>query len=164
LSKLKSILIKRKQYYQRSYPKHREEYLLRVRKRRQLKPKEIQQYNKKYKMENKEKIKDLNRDYYLRNREKWVEFHIKHFAKYAKFVKSNWKDYKFALRAWSLIVRHKFNNKCSVCNQKSTIAHHIFFKQNYPELSLNLNNGISLCIIHHNEIHSFNGKKMRGNL
>jgi 5-methylcytosine-specific restriction endonuclease McrA len=39
--------------------------------------------------------------------------------------------------------------------------YHIFPKSKYPELALNLNNGIALCKEHHYEFHKLNGFKIR---
>jgi len=61
-----------------------------------------------------------------------------------------------AFQGWSSFVRQRDNNAC-FCGAPATVAHHIIHKATYPKLSLNLNNGISLCNRCHNEVH---GKKI----
>lgn len=60
------------------------------------------------------------------------------------------------LNIWGSIIRTKSNNKCEICGSSNQInAHHIFYKSLYPKLMFNLNNGITLCKKHHQEIHSW---------
>lgn len=55
-----------------------------------------------------------------------------------------------ALAQWSKEVRARDNNACCVCGQTEFVqAHHILVKNRYPEYSLDLNNGVSLCVSHH---------------
>ncbi len=56
------------------------------------------------------------------------------------------------LRAWSGAVKALVNGLCW-CGEKAVQSHHIFGKIKYPKLSLNINNGISLCFDHHMEVH-----------
>ena len=52
-------------------------------------------------------------------------------------------------REWSKQVRERDDNKCAVCNSKAYIqAHHIIPIEN-KEFRFNLDNGISLCPLHH---------------
>ena len=76
-----------------------------------------------------------------------------HLAKYAITFNLTNKQYKSALQAWSRTVKKRDNNTCQICNNSSEHAHHILPKSKYPELSLNPNNGIALCVIHHREVH-----------
>lgn len=46
------------------------------------------------------------------------------------------------------------DKSCQICgNSENLISHHIFYKDHYPKLALNMNNGILLCNEHHNECH-----------
>jgi len=62
----------------------------------------------------------------------------------------------FAFQGWSSFVQQRDNHTC-FCGTPATASHHIIHKATYPTLSLNLNNGISLCDRCHNEVH---GKKL----
>lgn len=54
------------------------------------------------------------------------------------------------LADWSKAVRNLFGNKCVVCgSDKYVQAHHLLPKERYPELKLDLRNGIPLCAKHH---------------
>lgn len=44
------------------------------------------------------------------------------------------------------------------CGEKAIQVHHLFYRCFYPELSLNVNNGMPLCKQHHYEVH---GKRLR---
>lgn len=60
----------------------------------------------------------------------------------------------YVLRGWSIQVRERDNNKCTVCGVSENLhAHHIKYKSQHPELALDLDNGITLCESHHREIH-----------
>jgi len=70
-------------------------------------------------------------------------------------------EFQYAIRTWAkyIIIRDK---NCQTCGSKENlIAHHLFYKAMYPELSLNENNGICLCKECHYELH-FN--TIRGDL
>ena len=60
-----------------------------------------------------------------------------------------------ALKSWSQTIRNNFVS-CKICADKATHTHHLFYKQYYPKLALNLNNGIPLCKVHHDEVHGKN--------
>lgn len=62
-----------------------------------------------------------------------------------------------ALKSWSQTIRSNFVS-CKICADKATHTHHLLYRQYYPKLALNLNNGIPLCTAHHNEAH---GKHLR---
>jgi len=61
-------------------------------------------------------------------------------------------SYKFLLYTWSKAVRKRDDNQCQICGKTNVQSHHIFPKISYPELSLNINNGVTLCVEHHSEI------------
>lgn len=64
----------------------------------------------------------------------------------------HYKEYHAALYAWSKAVRRTTGNYCKICLSTVKLeVHHLFSKTKYPELSLNINNGIVLCHDHHKE-------------
>lgn len=66
--------------------------------------------------------------------------------KLGKIFDMNRVEYNFALISWSKTVKNRDNHECQICGSKENIqAHHILHKMKYPELSLNINNGITLC-------------------
>ncbi len=59
---------------------------------------------------------------------------------------------------WRKTVLNKYNYKCAVCqtsytNKHKLEVHHILAWKSYPELRYNTENGISLCHMHHMEVH-----------
>lgn len=57
---------------------------------------------------------------------------------------------------WANSIKKRYK-KCVICDDSTkTDAHHIFSKTKYLGLALNLNNGIVVCIKHHEEIHTLN--------
>ena len=67
---------------------------------------------------------------------------------------------------YSQTVKGRDNYKCQVCvglpsnvkkeqNNKLQV-HHIFYKNRYPQLAYNKNNGLTLCEPHHMEVHKLN--------
>lgn len=62
-------------------------------------------------------------------------------------------DLMYAYYAWSKSVKERDNNTCQICGNGSDVAHHLFHKSKYPKLSLNISNGISLCVECHKEAH-----------
>ncbi len=113
-----------------------------------------------------------NREHYNRHKDKvhaknkrWIKSHpkewrkivlksqIKYLNKIGKSIGLEYHKLPYLYTQWSKTVREQYDNKCQVCFEPSVHSHHIFHKSKYPELSLNLNNGIPLCQIHHNEVH-----------
>ena len=89
----------------------------------------------------------------LQNPEKVLKIRIKSHSKGANQFNISVPRYKWALHSWSQTIRQNSNNKCQICGNPSNEVHHLFYKSFYPELSLNLNNGIALCYTHHYEVH-----------
>ena len=95
-----------------------------------------------------------SRNYRKENPEKGLKLMNKYLSKISDYFSMNIKEYLWALELWSLSVRKRDNNKCQICgNTKDLNAHHIIHKIKYPQLSLNLNNGITLCIDCHYQVH-----------
>ena len=162
--KVKTI---KKKYYQ----KNSEKVNTRIEKYRQNNPEKVKAGVKKYYQKNSEKYKVYNKKYYLNNPEKvnirakkWAKNNPdkvktslkKHaenkLAKFAAGYKLTKREVRFALYAWSSKIRQ---NPCVICGNKADHAHHILYTSNYPKLALNLNNGIPLCLDHHEEVHHF---------
>lgn len=114
-----------------------------------------------------ERIKQQKRDEYQKHRQSYIEraknwmknnphkrylITKKHHTKIGKPFKITASQYKFALKAWSKLIQ-KRDKVCQICGNVAEDSHHIFYKSLYPELSLNLNNGIALCLDCHYETH-----------
>ena len=77
----------------------------------------------------------------------------------------NWKENKAPrlpshiitkLYTWSQNVRSR-DKKCSVCNESNIQhlhAHHLYGKREFPEIMLELSNGVTLCTTHHYQFHN----------
>ena len=148
--------------------------------------KQQMEYAKEYRLKNKEKNKEYRNEYesrpkvkkhrkkYLKeyrsipenkeHKKEWannnpqihLKANIKHLKKYAIPFKLTHLQYKYALMALSKTVRKLHDNKCQICFEPAIHCHHIFHKKFNPGLSLNINNGISLCKLHHDEVHGKN--------
>ena len=133
---------------------------------------EILEYTKQYRSKNKDRIKnyqekyrekhyDYFKKYYKNNKEQILQqqkqYNRSHPEKLynskKKYLEKYGITYNLILWKWSLEIRNRDNYKCQICGKKAEHAHHLLYKQYYPELSLSLNNGISLCVKHHYETH-----------
>lgn len=117
-------------------------------------------YNKtkrrEYYLANKDRLSQLSRLYRLNNKEKEAKRHLNKLSIPFKMPSL---DYQHALQSWSYAVK-KRDKTCIICGSTDKInAHHIIHKKFSPELSLNINNGITLCRTHHYEVH---GMKLGG--
>jgi len=111
---------------------------------------------KKYRLEQSRTPKNrLRQKLYMRkwrkiNRDREDSYRLRAYLKYGGSAHR----YGHALRSWSRTVRSRDNNKCQICgSEKGVVSHHIFYKSLYPKLSLNINNGVTLCVLHHKEVH-----------
>jgi|GEM_PF-3156931 len=137
----------------RNDPIYRQKMILNAKNYRKNNSKKKYEQDKKYKNKNKEWNKQYMSDYFKNNPEKFMKYNRQHYESIGKLIGLDWKNYKWRLLAWSKSVRKRDNNQCQVCLKSGIHAHHILQKQHYPELSLNINNGITLCMEHHNEVH-----------
>ncbi len=56
---------------------------------------------------------------------------------------------------WAKIIRQR-DCSCQICGKTRRIeAHHIIHMKDYPQLTLNLNNGITLCFTCHRQAHGY---------
>lgn len=95
----------------------------------------------------KELLQKTRKKYSLRNT---IQRYFQ-YLEYGKLHKLTSSQFFHALEGWKKLVKQR--DKFCFCGEKTEHAHHIFPKAKYPELALNLNNGIGLCIQHHNEPH-----------
>lgn len=137
-----------KEYYQKSkdakaeyWYKHRERLLMKARIRR---------------LNNLETYSERDKRYRKNHPEVVYKSNMKILERMGKPFNMNKMEYGHAMMAWRYTIRKK-QTRCAVCgsNHKLNI-HHIFPKSQHPALSLNLNNGIALCFIHHREVHKLN--------
>lgn len=68
------------------------------------------------------------------------------------------KQHSKAYQEWRQLVKARDNYVCQVCNRKSTKRnylhiHHILPVSLFNKLTLEVNNGITLCAFHHIEFH-----------
>jgi len=103
---------------------------------------------------NKSKVKVQKKEYREKHPEVILKAQIKHLTKLGWNFNLNASEYKITLRTWRMNIEKKMGRKCVICGStKGLNAHHIFHKAKYAKLSLNENNGIMLCKIHHVEAH-----------
>lgn len=117
----------------------------------------------------KERIKLLRKESYYKNREFNInrvkqyqknnpyitlKANLKQLEKHGKILNMNTYEYSFAIQSWSKTIKKLDKNMCKLCDSRENLnAHHIQPKQDFPELSLDLDNGITLCKECHNKIH-----------
>jgi len=129
------------------------------------------EYTNNYYQKNRKKLLNYQLNYHLKNPEYrknykkenpkiFLKIQIKQLIKIGKQLKLPYKEYSWALQSWTKIVKKQQGGQCVVCGSKNKLnIHHILHKSKHPRLSLNPNNGVPLCIIHHQEVH---GNKLRG--
>lgn len=107
-----------------------------------------------YYKKNKDRLLIQRKEYRQRTPQKQLKRMIRHLEKYAIPFELSIKQYKYALLDWSKTIKKTSGNCCAVCGSTDKLhSHHILHKAKYPELSLNVNNGIPLCKQHHDEVH-----------
>ncbi len=109
---------------------------------------------KKDKPEFREKEKIRHAKYSKEHPEKALQNHINNLKKLGLSLNMTHFKVGMALKSWSQTIRNNFVS-CKICADKATHTHHLLYRQYYPKLALNLNNGIPLCTAHHNEVHGF---------
>lgn len=117
--------------------------------------------NKKYRLKNKhnpiyiEKEKLRHARYSKENPDKMLKNHINSLKKLGLTLNMTHFKIGMALKSWSQSVRKE--KPFCWCGEKADVTHHLFEKQYYPQLMLNINNGMPLCTRHHDEVH---GRKL----
>jgi len=142
------------------YHNNRDSRLDQVKKYASKHKKEKQEYDRKYRIDNIEKRKIQDKEYGKNHPEVRLRNNIKSVSKIMdKVGYTNTTEYNFALLSWSKSVKKRDNNTCKICGGVGDIAHHIEYKCRKPELSLDINNGVTLCSECHKDFHSLNGFK-----
>lgn len=107
-----------------------------------LKNKERQyQWNKEWRNTHPNEVKEMRRKQHLKHQKKRNE--------YGRIWRKN-------NPSWSQQVRQIHGKLCVICEQPCTHAHHIIHKKTYPGLAKNINNGVPLCLLHHQQTHGVN--------
>lgn len=113
--------------------------------------------------ENKYKIKKQKKEYHKKNLLKFLGYQKKYIAQQGKDLGMTSSQFGFALRVWSESVKKRDNYTCQICKFKDVQiklnAHHILYKNRHPELALDVNNGVTLCLDCHYYYHKLNGWK-----
>lgn len=126
-------------------------------------------YNETYYGRNGERLREKQRIYRLKNKKKTSDYGkmyrklhpevdlraiIRHFKKFGKSFNMGTWEFSWALMSWSKTIKKLDNNMCKLCSSKKDVrAHHIRPKRDFPKLSLDLNNGITLCNKCHKKLH-----------
>lgn len=138
-----------------NYKKNRDKILLKLRQWR-LKNKEIVKgYRKKERQKNGAKMNKRTKLWHQNNTKKVREQRIRRFEETHQSTNYTIDKWRWKLGYWSMLIKEKSKGIC-FCGNKATDAHHILHKSKYPQLALNPNNGIALCLIHHQEAHGIN--------
>lgn len=136
-------------------------------------PEQQEQYRqmwRKYTDKNREKKRLDSLDRYYKNRnellEKAKQYHrnnpevnLRNGQKYLERLGIELgiltKDVKRVLMSWKRTIQKRDKN-CQICGGENDLqAHHILYREYYPKLTLNTNNGILLCRQHHYETHGW---------
>lgn len=132
--------------------------------KRKKDPKRIE-YNKKYRQRPYVKKRDLEYSRAPENRirqklymRKWRSLNpSKNLEyKYKSYLEMGGSKHKYShsLRFWSKLIRVNDNNQCVICGSTNRLhAHHLLYRRYFVNLSLNKNNGVTLCEEHHKEAH-----------
>jgi len=163
------------------YLKNREMILARNRKWEEDNKEQRKQSHAEYYVENKESIDATHREYHIKNKE-YINQKHRDNRENACVYEKKWRDnnpskilekqkrkidlmssslnlesvkYLSTVLAWSKSIKQR-DNKCQICDTDcNLISHHLLYKTYMPQISLNLNNGITLCKTHHKEVHLF---------
>lgn len=123
---------------------------------------DFKEKQKKWILRNKRHLSEYNKQYRnssngielrYKNAKKLVEEIVKKYNLQTKSELMTVYRYRRALNQWAKAVKER-DKVCQSCSSnKDLIAHHILHKFFFPLLSLNLNNGITLCKGCHHEAH-----------
>ena len=114
------------------------------------------EYNKKYYRSHKLQFLEYNRRWRKENPKKKQAQDKLYLEKYNYNYYMSENQYQYMLRIWAKNIKNRDNYICQNCDSKENLnAHHILYKQYYPQFSLNENNGITLCEDCHSELHGF---------
>ncbi len=144
--------------YLESAKKYRENHHVKVleitRLWRKEHPQKSKELSKIWHQNNREKVNAEKREWRKNNPEKRRLIEINRLKRIQKAYNfETISKVGFALTIWSKKIRTEYNNLCQVCGKLAAHTHHILLKRFYPNLALNDNNGIPLCIECHKEVH-----------
>lgn len=143
----------RSEYDKNRYEIYKDKIKKEHKKRYENKKHKILSKAKIYHRKHKEKHNIRSREYDKNHPEKRLKSYLKRMKILSDINKLSLNDYIFALISWSKTIK-KRDKVCQVCGSFDKLnAHHILYKSTYPQLSLNPNNGITLCKQHHYETH-----------
>ena len=112
---------------------------------------------KKYHRKNKEKRNNYSNEWRKENpdyNKNWAKNNpVSIYKSTKKYAEKHSSFYtKMDLKAWGDVIKHIWNN-CIVCGSTEKLeAHHVKPRAQFPELALEIDNGITLCKKCHNEI------------
>jgi len=111
-------------------------------------------YKKSYQKHRKKRLK-LQKEYNKTHPEQRLNSIKLYLKKLGKNFDMTINEYMYAHNSWSKSIKVR-DKVCQICNSKKHLnSHHIFYKNSYPQLSLNINNGIVLCVSCHGELHGY---------
>ena len=145
--------LKEKIWKKKYNSKHAKQNYLTTKKWREKHPENVKRWQNRFKLNHIGYFKLYKKKYYKENPEKFFGYNMKHLKKLGNNFNINSKAFRNAYLAWSKSIK-KRDKVCQICNSSQNLkAHHLFYKSSNPKLVLNLNNGITLCELHHKEIH-----------
>ena len=113
-------------------------------------------YKEQHRKDNILRVRKNRRDWRKKNPESVKKSFIKLYEKLGNVLEMNRTEYEWALKCWSLAVRERDGNVCLYCGSTRNLqGHHQYSKKDYPELSLDLNNGFTLCLDCHKNTESW---------
>jgi len=119
--------------------------------REHIKRYKIQDY-----LKNKYRYNKTQREKYKQNSEQILLLNKERLKRMGVELNMNFLKYHVVSQLWSKAIKER-DGKCQICKSEENLnAHHIFYKAKYPKLSLNMNNGITLCKKCHGKTHGFN--------
>ena len=143
----KNDILKQKKEY---YKLNRNSILIREKNRRDTIGRKA--YFKSYYNANKTKITEYRKN----NPEVQLKANLKQLKKLGLMFDMSSMQFLYVLQSWSKTIKKLDNYMCKNCDSKKDInSHHIQPKNLFPELSLSIDNGITLCKICHMETHGF---------
>lgn len=157
--KNRDLLKAKKKIYYTNHKEDAKEYYMKNKEKRAQYIKDnklkIKSYKKWYNETHKEENKKYREKYFL----KFPERRDNYYRKDCRVFGMGLRQYKSAIMYWSKYIM-RMHKKCQQCgSDEKLVAHHIFYKSKYPQLSLNIDNGITLCTNCHHELHYLNGYK-----
>ncbi len=93
----------------------------------------------------------------ISNKKANIKYYDKLLGKLESIFNMSPSQIKHALKAWGDYI--KTTGKCAICDITHVPfdAHHILYRNKFPEMSLDKNNGVCLCIPCHSTFHDLNG-------